>query len=199
MKAFNVLDRSLDIRKSYILEASAGTGKTFSIENIVVRLLIENDPLQLEQILVVTFTRAAVRDLKTRIRGNIDKALDYLENHKIEMPDYLLKICEEGEKSIVAPIMRFKQALLAYDQAQIFTIHSFCARMLSEHVFEGDLRVGTLQKEEALPDDVYVNVVKDFIRTQIRQDIFSEAKLRLVLSKHSYSSEKLESALLKLV
>ena len=56
-----------------------GTGKTFSIQNIVVRLLIESqehkEPLSLQKILVVTFTRAATRDLKVRIRSNIEKAL----------------------------------------------------------------------------------------------------------------------------
>ena len=60
---FDVLNRACDIHRHYLLEASAGTGKTYSIENIVARLLIEPaphtaEPLKLEQLLIVTFTRA---------------------------------------------------------------------------------------------------------------------------------------------
>ena len=84
MKTFNVLNRTLKLHQHYLLEASAGTGKTFSIQNIVVRLLIEatetQAPLSLSQILVVTFTRSATRDLKRRIRSNIEQAVELLQH-----------------------------------------------------------------------------------------------------------------------
>ncbi|MES2345260.1 MAG: UvrD-helicase domain-containing protein, partial [Chlamydiota bacterium] len=67
---FDVLERSLDVFQTRFLEASAGTGKTFAIEHLYVRLLIESDaPLTVPQILVVTFTKAATRELKMRIRS----------------------------------------------------------------------------------------------------------------------------------
>ena len=77
MKTFNPLEENIDIYTNTLLEASAGTGKTFSIENIFVRLLLENNPylnspLKIENVLVVTFTRAATADLKHRIRKNIE-------------------------------------------------------------------------------------------------------------------------------
>lgn len=86
MLGFDVLDPLLDLRRSYFLEASAGTGKTFTIENIVVRLLQEG--LEIDQILVVTFTRAATLELKMRIRRNLEekkltKALLAFETAKI--------------------------------------------------------------------------------------------------------------------
>jgi len=63
MNQFKILDRHFPIHRNYLVEASAGTGKTFSIQNIVVRLLIENAsqniPLTLPNILIVTFTSAA--------------------------------------------------------------------------------------------------------------------------------------------
>ncbi len=79
-QSFNVTDPELDLFQNFVLEASAGTGKTFSIENIVTRLLIESQgkPLGLEQILIVTFTRAATAELKVRVRNMLDQALGYL-------------------------------------------------------------------------------------------------------------------------
>jgi len=68
---FNVFDPSIDLRRNYFIEASAGTGKTFTIENSVVRLIQEGIPI--DRILVVTFTRAATEELKTRIRRTMEE------------------------------------------------------------------------------------------------------------------------------
>ncbi|MFC2049455.1 UvrD-helicase domain-containing protein [Chlamydiota bacterium] len=71
MPGFDVLDPHLDLKKSYFLEASAGTGKTFTIENIVVRLL--QGGMAVDKILIVTFTRAATLELKIRIRKRLEE------------------------------------------------------------------------------------------------------------------------------
>ena len=199
MKTFNVLDRQVDIHRNYLLEASAGTGKTFSIENIVVRLLLERETVSLEKILVVTFTRAAVRDLKNRIRANIEKSLDFLVGKCPNAPDYLLKICEEGEASVAIARRRLEQALLIFDQAQIFTIHSFCARALSESGFESNMRVDSVVSDEPLSQTMLLGIIRDFFRTEIRPEIYSSAQLKLVLKEHGYSTEELENVLLDLV
>ncbi len=78
MPGFDVLDPALDLLTDHFIEASAGTGKTFAIENIFTRL-VEEKGLSPDEILVVTFTRAATLELKTRIR----KKLAYLENERI--------------------------------------------------------------------------------------------------------------------
>ena len=70
MHGFDVLDPHLDLKKSYFLEASAGTGKTFTIENLVVRLIQEG--MGVDKILIVTFTRAATLELKLRIRKRLE-------------------------------------------------------------------------------------------------------------------------------
>lgn len=200
LKTFNVLDRQVDIHRNYLLEASAGTGKTFSIENIVVRLLLEGEAFSLEKILVVTFTRAAVRDLKTRIRTNIEKALDFVVRKRPEIPDYLLKICEEGEASIAIARRRLEQALLIFDQAQIFTIHSFCTRALSEGVFESNMGIDSVVSDEPLSQTIFIKIIRDFFRTEIRPEIYSPAQLKLVLKEFGYySSEELENVLLELI
>lgn len=75
-RCFDVMDPDLDLMKNYFLEASAGTGKTFTIENLVRRLIQKNIPLS--RILIVTFTKAATVELKTRIRKQ-------LSEHKIDL------------------------------------------------------------------------------------------------------------------
>src|SRR5579872_1501341 len=100
MQRFDVLSRQLNIRGSHLLEASAGTGKTFAIEHLVIRLLLEGkDPLLLEEILVVTFTRAATRELKNRIHGNLQKARAFLRGEGLEGWDYLVAWKEKGEEA----------------------------------------------------------------------------------------------------
>ena len=101
MNRFKVMDRHLQIHRNYLLEASAGTGKTFSIQNIIVRFLIETsedqiEPFPLNKLLVVTFTRASTRDLRLRIRADIEQALDILsdqsDSFSESIPDYLKAI-----------------------------------------------------------------------------------------------------------
>lgn len=213
MTPFNILDRNLDIHRHYLLEASAGTGKTFSIENIVVRLLLETpakegaEPLTLDKILVVTFTRAATRDLKTRIRANIERALSFFEEACQEpdaipserwpaAPDYLLSHLESGIEAIKQGRKRLEQALACFDQAQIFTIHAFCARMLHDNVFEGCVGFG-IDEENTLSDAQIVTVIRDFFRTELTYDCFSPAQLKIISSEYLNFTEKLEHAILK--
>lgn len=213
MTPFNILDRNLDIHRHYLLEASAGTGKTFSIENIVVRLLLEAppkegaEPLTLDKILVVTFTRAATRDLKTRIRNNIERALSFFEEASQEpdaipserwptAPDYLLSHLDAGMEAIKQTRKRLEQALACFDQAQIFTIHAFCARMLHDNVFEGCVGFG-IDEENTLSDAQIFSVIRDFFRTELTSDHFSPAQLKIISNEYQNSTEKLEHAILK--
>lgn len=197
MSTFNVLDRHLDVHRHYLLEASAGTGKTFSIENIVVRLLIEEPALPLEKILVVTYTRAATRDLKIRIRANIEKSLDLLKNSSENTIDYLQAIVESDR--VETAVRRLEDALFCFDRAQIFTIHGFCARMLRDYVFEGDCGLDMMGSDEGLPNTELLRVIKDFFRTEVRPEVYSSAQLGVVLSAHKGKLENLESAILRVV
>jgi len=192
MNQFKILDRNFSIHRNYLVEASAGTGKTFSIQNIVVRLLIEtafeDTPLSLADLLIVTFTRAAARELKMRIRKNIEAVHDGL-NHWLQfreisknLPDYVLKILENEDDLISKTKKRLKQALFAFDQAQIFTIHSFCARMLKHFVLESDLGLKSGGGEEATPNSELMAVMRDFFRTEIRYDNYSPYQLEKFLS-----------------
>ena len=178
MNSFEVLDRKQNVHKNYFLEASAGTGKTFSIENVVVRLLVEKEGIDLEKILVVTFTNAATRDLKTRIRSNIEKAIDSLNSPSENTPDYVAQIIEMGEEYVSQANKKLRRALLTFDNAQIFTIHSFCARMLNEHVFEGNVKIDAISIDDPLPRSKILTIVRDFFRTGITSKIYCEEELK---------------------
>ncbi len=104
------------------IEASAGTGKTYALTTLYLRLLIEHG-LQPADILVVTFTQAATAELRERIRSRI----------RSHMKDVLASA--EGEASAA----HLRRALRDFDEAAIFTIHGFCQRTLQESAFESGL------------------------------------------------------------
>jgi len=119
MQRFDCLAPDAPLLGPHFLEASAGTGKTFAIEHVVARLILKG--IDLEQILVVTFTRAATRELKLRIRSNLER----MSEHK-----------------------RIGEALASFDRCQIFTIHGFCSRMLKEYAFEAGLQLGFTETKD---------------------------------------------------
>jgi len=151
MKTFNVLDPQEDLSDSRLLEASAGTGKTFAIEHCFVRLLFEGDiPCRFDEILTVTFTRAATSDLKKRIREQLKNASMHVSRYfaiKVfsdEAPAYLRSYDDEVLKKGLA---RVDDALCDFDAAAVYTIHQFCSRSLNELSHEA---VSCLK---AVPDD----------------------------------------------
>jgi exodeoxyribonuclease V beta subunit len=190
--AFDVLDRNLDVHCHHLLEASAGTGKTFSIENIVVRLLIENVPCPLDKILVMTFTRAAVRDLK------LVKSIAALETRE-GAPDYLRKIIERGEEAILKAKNDLEHALFSFDQAQIFTIHGFCNRMLRQFVFEGGLKMDVKEGETPLPKELFRRGIHDFFRTGLTPTHYGKIQLIRLADAYRHDQADLENALCKIL
>jgi exodeoxyribonuclease V beta subunit len=124
-----------------LVEASAGTGKTYSICALVLRLLVEEN-VPLESILVVTFTEAATADLRDRVRRVIVDALGLLlkDARSAALEDKTLRaIVERWPAAGIAAgtaIDRLRRALFEFDRASIHTIHGFCHRVLRECAFE---------------------------------------------------------------
>ena len=160
---------------SALIEASAGTGKTFTITYLVLRLLLGSGtvatrlaqgPLDLDQILIVTFTRAATSDLKKRIRENIRQAreafLAYEEDNSYRSQDeplnQLLAEMVSREISLKECVRILTRAERNIDEAAICTIHSFCNRALNQiYSFEAGEAFATelsedisLEQKEAL-------------------------------------------------
>ena len=119
-----------------LIEASAGTGKTYTIVNLYIRLLLGHGcvPLGVEQILVVTFTNAATGELKERIRQRLRQAyLDFFA--KSSQDDFIQQLIEQSD-NVERDCQRLALASKQMDEAAVFTIHGFCHKALTEHAFE---------------------------------------------------------------
>lgn len=141
-EAFNVFEAGLD--NSNLIEASAGTGKTWSITGLYLRMVVEKNLLP-ENILVVTFTKSATAELTGRIRLRLQEAMTFLNASEpnsiideIYDVDFFEKLFEGWEKKFSKQDIkqRLLNALSEFDKAAILTIHSFCQRLLNDYAFE---------------------------------------------------------------
>ncbi|RLA92888.1 MAG: exodeoxyribonuclease V subunit beta, partial [Deltaproteobacteria bacterium] len=160
IKEFDLLNSPLE--GTNLIEASAGTGKTYTIANLFLRLLLEKS-LTIDQILVVTFTEAATGELKERIRTRIKQALETFSLGKSE--DYFLNELVERQKSPALSLQTLREALRSFDQAAIFTIHGFCLRILQENAFESSVLFDTELITEQ--ENIKREVVEDFWRNHL--------------------------------
>lgn len=117
-----------------LIEASAGTGKTWTISWLYLRLVVAHG-LTVDKILVVTYTEAATAELRDRIRKRLADALAFLEGRNSE-ETYDSLLDETGHAEC---IQRLQLALVSFDEAAVFTIHGFCKRVLTENAFEARL------------------------------------------------------------
>lgn len=137
-----------------LIEASAGTGKTYTISSLVLRRIIAlENPLDIKQILVVTFTKAATSELRARIRSRLKQAERVLAGEDCDdaiLLELLAPVMVDAELLKTAQ-KRLKTAVLQMDEACIFTIHSFCQQILQQHAFESgsyfDLQLETDEAE----------------------------------------------------
>lgn len=141
---FDLLHTNLAGRN--LIEASAGTGKTFTIAGIYLRLVIELQ-LPAAEILVVTFTEAATKELRERIRARLTEAEDAF-SRGISGDPFITAIMERTPNRAAAR-SALTSALRSFDEAAIFTIHGFCQRMLQENPFES----GSLYNTELVTDE----------------------------------------------
>lgn len=151
---------SLPLRGQRLIEASAGTGKTYTIGILYLRLLLGLGgvnafprPLSVEEILVVTFTEAATNELRGRIRQRIhDMRLVCLRNGVgfESQPEYLELLAElSGESQRKFAAQWLQAAERQMDEAAIYTIHGFCQRMLVHNAFES----GVLFEQTMIQDE----------------------------------------------
>jgi len=146
----------------HLIEASAGTGKTYAISALFVRLLLERE-LAVRHILVVTYTKAATEDLRLRVRQMVGNCLQAFASGKgkDDFQRSLLTKVQDHEQAR----LRLLSALQDFDEAAIFTIHAFCQRMLRENSLES----GALFDTELAPDvdDLLYEIAADFWRLQM--------------------------------
>ena len=142
---------------SNLIEASAGTGKTYSIALLTLRLIIEKD-IPIEKILMVTFTKAAVAELEVRVRSFVRLALKVSRDQQINDDTITSMVQSQIQiqgKEVVAK--KLENAQLFLDETSVLTIHSFCQRTLSEYSFE----TGQIFGAETITPDEYNQLIED--------------------------------------
>jgi exodeoxyribonuclease V beta subunit len=151
-----------------LIDASAGTGKTYTICGLVLRLLLEKN-ISIDQILVVTYTEAATEDLRDRIRQKLRQALKAIATGQSGdgfLQEYLGYMNDTNETK-----QRLSDALRSFDEAAIFTIHSFCHRVLLENSFESNILFDT----ELVADNSYL--IREIIEDFWRQNFYRSSNL----------------------
>src|SRR5437763_7489847 len=138
MDRFDVLGPLPADRSTTVLEASAGTGKTFTLAALVTRYIAEG-AATLDQMLLITFSRAATQELRDRVRRHLvdATAAEELQDRR----------------------RRLRDALAAFDAATIATTHQFCQTVLRSLGVAGDTDTGATLVESL--DDLVVEVVDD--------------------------------------
>ncbi|MCC5796649.1 MAG: exodeoxyribonuclease V subunit beta [Methylophaga sp.] len=143
MKQFDL--KTTPLHDVNLIEASAGTGKTFTLAGLYLRLILEHQ-LNVDQILVVTYTRAATQELRDRLRKKLSDERNLI-------------VTEQPGRT--QDLKRLELAIQSFDEAAIFTIHSFCQQVLKDFAFESgspfemDLMGDDRELLQAVTDDFW--------------------------------------------
>ena len=159
---------------SRLIEASAGTGKTWTIAALYLRLVLGHGggdgfarPLMPPEILVMTFTRAATRELSNRVRERLVQAAACFRGEAEADDPYLEALADAygDEASRLVAAHRLVLAAETMDEAAIFTIDAWCQRMLREHAFDS----GSLFDEELVSDEraLFEDAAHDYWRQHV--------------------------------
>jgi exodeoxyribonuclease V beta subunit len=154
--------RRVPLDRHAVIEASAGTGKTFTLEHLVVELLLAGD-VPIDRILVVTFTEKATNELRLRVRAKLEQL------HRGNAPLATDEQIRAGDFWDVDDTARDRigRALHAFDGATIATIHAFCQRVLRENAFAS----GRLFEEEQVDGrDAFARALRDVLRGVVATD-----------------------------
>ncbi len=152
------------LRGVSLIEASAGTGKTYAIVALYLRLLLE-ERRDVSEILAVTFTEAATQELRGRLHQALLAAQAALEGdaggQDVFMAELMTRLPDKPEA-----LERVRDAIIRLDEAAVYTIHGFCHRVLRDHAFECgvDLHSSLGKDEVALQH----TLIEDFWRRRIQ-------------------------------
>ncbi len=165
----------LPLRGSHLIEASAGTGKTWTIAALYVRLVLGHGsadaspprPMLPQDLLVMTFTRAATRELSDRIRARLTEAAQVFRGVRSTHDDFLTRLVAAYPAGQLRDQAAYRLAFAAQamDDAAVYTIDAWCQRVLREHAFDS----GNLFEENLVGDEAALRLqaVQDYWRQQI--------------------------------
>lgn len=167
-------------RHHSFIEASAGTGKTYTIQHLLSKMiesdghnLIGSKPVSISEILLVTFTEKAAGELRNRIRKILEDQFSQ-KNHKSK-----------------EALERLEKALRSIDQAPIYTFHSFCDRILSQYSFEAGIT-----ENRQLVDKSFI---RNLIERRCRDIWIKDSEFEDLICNYSIPQEKIISDLTQLL
>lgn len=177
-----IINFAKDKNISYIVEASAGTGKTWTIERLYIKALLETENIFVENILVLTFTKSSTYELKWRILKQLEEAIKRLiaiknninDDNKNDLSKYLSEL---DVNKIDIYIFKLHLARQNFDLAAIYTIHGFCTKILNDFQLECHSNLPFIVKKEY--KDIYEHLIISFLRL----NIFTNSKLVLSIDK----------------
>jgi len=211
----NIVNSSLNaltfpLTGSHLIEASAGTGKTFTIATLYVRLILghgnanaflDGRALTPPEILVVTFTDAATKELRDRIRARLSDAANFFRqdpatiNVQDQEKDVLYDLRADYHSSLWSTCARKLQLASEWmDEAAVSTIHGWCNRMLREHAFDSQsLFTQNLETDQT---ELFSEIVRDYWRNHFYP---LGTKDTVQILKFWQTPDQLESAIKPLV
>ena len=163
-----------------VVEASAGTGKTYSVAALVTRELALRDDLRIGQVLITTFTRNAAAELRDRVRRRLVETIALLTSGDDAGGDAIVERLREGSDAEIAQrIARLERALAEFDTATISTIHGVCSRVLRAAGFEAATVV-----DASVTDRLLAEVVNDVVVSHARAGTrWDETRIRPLVAQ----------------
>ena len=173
------------ILNGMVAEASAGTGKTYSVAALLVRELATDENLRISEVLVTTFTRTAAAELRDRIRGAAISTSDQLISKQANKDDVMAHhLLTTYPQDVEAMVRRLQRALVEFDSATISTIHSVCTKVLHlagvslGNVGEDDITSRVVA--EVVNDAIVSRAVDGFDVSLIHPDRMAEVVTKLL-------------------
>ena len=166
-----------DLDASFIVEAGAGTGKTYALVSRVVALVKAG--VAMPQIVAITFTEAAAAELAERVRSRMEQLLDAA--HPANADDLLYQNLDATHRQ------RIQTAINELDQASIQTIHSFAAQLLRERPLDAGLPPGWATLDEVESKDHFAARWDEWLEESLSRDC-DDADLQTVL-RHLLSAK----------
>lgn len=183
MEQFDIFSPKTILQGKFFLEASAGTGKTFAIEHIILRSILENRVTQINNVLAVTFTNAATNELRERIRTTLSQALQQIQECLIHNTPLIFPYLHD--LNLEQSFVKIKGELANIDRIFVSTLHGFCHSILKKyfpdiHALNRSLTTTPLQ-------DIQFHIQQYLAEDLWEEVLFPEQFLLLTSSKHSDS------------
>ena len=175
MQPFDLLGPLPAPRSTTVLEASAGTGKTYALAGLVTRFVAEG-AAKLDEMLLITFSRAATRELRERVRAQLVKTVAALDDPPDDADDLIRHLANVAPGELALRRGRLRDALSDFDAATIATTHEFCGLVLRSLGIAGDTDSGA-QLVESLDDLVGLVATHREPFTPLVSGLLHEARL----------------------